>query len=259
MSMDSTGYGFVEDDNYYLERCPECKLENYTMAVASGQCAWCNFDGNAFSEKWLTIAGYEGLYEVSNMGRVKSLARDIANKGLFGSRSTCHNKELFLKGRPSSQGYLSVVLFKNAKTKQVRIHRLVAQLFLENPLNKPEVNHKDGDKNNCSLANLEWCTPAENSQHAFDTGLSKKFFGADNKSAKAVSMFTLEGKFIKTFSTRKEASEYAGVAVDTALRFSHRTAGGFRFKYACGADGRTPSQKAKQELAASLSQNDHEQ
>ena len=97
------------------------------------------------TEIWKDIKGYEGLYQVSNMGRVKS----------FNYKNT--GKEGILEGSKNKRGYKVVHLSKNGKTNHYRIHRLVAITFIPNPNNYPEVNHIDEDKNNNRMDNLEWC------------------------------------------------------------------------------------------------------
>lgn len=110
------------------------------------------------SEEWRDVVGYEGLYEVSNFGRVKSLQRDVAK---------------ILKSNPGIGGYLRVVLCKNEVKKNRFVHVLVAQAFIPNPEGKKQVNHRDGNKKNNHVDNLEWTTPAENIAHAFELGLRK--------------------------------------------------------------------------------------
>lgn len=98
-------------------------------------------------EVFLDIEGYEGLYQVSNLGNVKSL---VNNKGV--------SREKILKLEICSDGYKRVMLCKNKTKKRFKIHRLVAQSFIENPNNYPCVNHKDENKQNNVVENLEWCT-----------------------------------------------------------------------------------------------------
>lgn len=110
-------------------------------------------------EIWKDIIGYEGLYQISNFGRVKSFPR----------RGTTTK---ILKPRINRQGYLLVDLCKNAKSKRFPLHRLVAQAFISNPENKPEPNHEDGNKFNNHVSNLKWVTKSENIQHAMNNGLN---------------------------------------------------------------------------------------
>lgn len=116
-------------------------------------------------EIWKPIEGYEGLYEVSNRGRVRSL-----------DRYTTGNRNRLLKGkvlknRLNELSYCTVQLCLNGKPKSVRVHRLVAKAFIPNPDNKPFVNHIDGNPINNDVLNLEWCTQKENINHAYENGL----------------------------------------------------------------------------------------
>lgn len=113
-------------------------------------------------EIWKAIKDYEGKYEVSNLGRVKSLERT--------SRFNRKIKEKILAPREHTGGYLRVQLSR----KDFYIHRLVAETFIPNPENKSQVNHIDGNKRNNRVDNLEWNTPLENNLHAIRTGLNKK-------------------------------------------------------------------------------------
>lgn len=140
-------------------------------------------------EIWKPVVGYEGLYEVSNWGRVKSLK--------FG-------KELILKPCTNNCGYLHVVLSKNNKQKNFYVHRLVAQAFLPNPHNYPCVNHKDENPLNNNVENLEWCTYEYNNNF----GTINERFALKKK--KIVLQFTLEGKFIKEWPSAIDAEREGG-------------------------------------------------
>ena len=115
-------------------------------------------------EIWKQIEGFNNYY-ISNLGNVKSV--NYANNGI--------EKELVKV--PNYKGYLRVVLYNSNKKYKKRVSILVALHFIKNPENKPQVNHKDGNKLNNNYCNLEWATASENIQHAYDTGLrkSKKF------------------------------------------------------------------------------------
>lgn len=117
-------------------------------------------------EYWKNIKGYEELYQVSNNGYIKSLKRISWNgKGYH------EKKEMILKIQFDGRKYPQVTLSINGKIKTFRIHNLVANAFIPNPLNKRTINHIDGNKSNNHISNLEWNTYSENNQHAYDTGL----------------------------------------------------------------------------------------
>jgi len=109
------------------------------------------------SEVWKDVVGYEGLYQISTFGRVKSLKRFDTRGNLLKSR--------ILKNVSRGNGYLSVDLCKNATAKLFDLHRLVAQAYIPNPDSKPQVNHIDEDKTNNNVDNLEWVTIKENANH----------------------------------------------------------------------------------------------
>jgi hypothetical protein len=117
-------------------------------------------------EIWKDVIGYEGFYQVSNLGRVRSFDRLV--------KRNRHIKGRIHKLTLHSDGYYIATLYKENKEKKYKAHRLVAMAFVQNPNNKPFINHKDGNKLNNLPENLEWCTIVENNKHAFDTGLNIK-------------------------------------------------------------------------------------
>jgi len=137
-------------------------------------------------EIWKDIAGFEGYYQVSNLGRVKSLSRELNVKN--GIRKT---KERIIANTNNGTGYLICSLSKKNKRKSILTHRLVATAFIENFDILKEVNHKDGNKKNNSLCNLEWVTRQENINHSWDNKLTN-CIGETHHSSKLNNSLVLE-------------------------------------------------------------------
>ncbi len=116
-------------------------------------------------EIWKDISGYEGIYKISNKGNIKSLSRFHVPK------------DRILTGFKSNNGYVCIELSKEGFSSRFYVHRIMAIAFLPNPYNKPNINHKDGVRNNNNLDNIEWCTQKENIQHAHRTGLARVGIG----------------------------------------------------------------------------------
>lgn len=120
------------------------------------------------NERWKDIIGYEGLYKVSNFGRIKTVSRVRVN-----GRAVIKSKSIFRKTHISKEGYAHLTLTKDNNLKNHMVHRLVSIHFIKNPDGKEDVNHIDGNKLNNHVSNLEWCTQKENSQHALKNKLFK--------------------------------------------------------------------------------------
>lgn len=171
-------------------------------------------------EVWKDIAGYENLYQVSNIGRIKSLPRDTKNQYAF--------QERILKQSFDKYGYLVVGL----SGKTYKVHRLVAEAFLTKIKGKDIINHKDGNKTNNCINNLEWCTNQENIIHAYRTGLAVSKKGIESKKTKIVVIKNENEE--KRFMSVIEASEYLKVcksAISNCLRGRNKTCKGYEIKY----------------------------
>jgi predicted XRE-type DNA-binding protein len=131
-------------------------------------------------EEFLPIPGYEGLYEASDLGKLKSLYRETLSKN--GKRMIFPEK--ITSPKPHTSGYVRFNLTKNNIRTTFSAHVIVATLFIENPHNYPIVNHKDGIKWNNGKTNLEWGTSSMNNQHAIDTGLMPILVGEFGRNAK---------------------------------------------------------------------------
>lgn len=142
---------------------------------------------------WKPIEGYEGLYEISNTGRVKS------HQG----------RKKILNISLKKDGYVQVQLYKEKKYKQFLVHRLVALAFIDNPDNKYEINHIDGVRDNNNVDNLEWCTSRENTIDAINRG-SHPISAGNNFGGKEIATFYL-GVPVCKYKSIKKASESTGV------------------------------------------------
>lgn len=183
-------------------------------------------------EEWKKIAGYND-YLVSNNGRIKSLERLVPMP--MGGFRKCIEK--ILKPRIGIHGYYYVNLANENAIKSMCIHKIVALSFIENPGNKRCVNHKDGNKLNNKVSNLEWATHGENNQHAYDTGLktgaAKGKLGHLNPTSKKVAQYSLRGDLITVFASQGEAERKTGILqgnISAACNGVQNTAGGYKWQ-----------------------------
>ena len=174
-------------------------------------------------EIWKDIEGWDGIYQVSNLGRVKSLSRMLSNtKGVFMS------KERILKHGKDKNGYHRVNLYYNNRYTTFPIHRLVAIAFIPNPSNYPMVNHKDENKDNNCVSNLEWCTSKYNTNYG--TCIERM----RHSKMKRVAQYTLDGKLVKIWdspTTIQRETGWSLYAISLACLGVTKTSKGFIWKY----------------------------
>ena len=174
-------------------------------------------------EIWKDIKNFEQIYQVSNLGRVKSLARYVNSKG--GSQRLV--KECILVPVLTSNGYLKVSL-NNATRKTFNIHRLVAEAFIPNPDNKPQVNHIDENKTDNTVTNLNWMTSKENINHG--TAITRRIATTTNDSNRSQSVTN----GIDIFPSMHEASRITGIhqgSISNVCKGKRYYAGGYHWEY----------------------------
>jgi hypothetical protein len=184
-------------------------------------------------EIWKPIEGYEGLYEVSNLGRIRR--RKFVN--MYGSK----DKIIILEPQKRKNGYMQVILRDKERFSERLVHRVVAMAFLPKVDGKEFVNHKDGNKTNNRANNLEWCTRSENMIHAYRNALAKCHakgkFGKDSASAKAVEMLDEQGNVLRRFGSLIDAAHFVGAQRSANIcmcckGYKRKTAYGYMWRYA---------------------------
>lgn len=178
-------------------------------------------------EIWKDIPEYKGLYQASNLGRIKSLDRYVNH--------SIKNKKQKIKGKIKSirldsiNQCLIIDLSKNGKVKTLLVHRLIAKTFINNNLNKREINHKNGIKTDNRTENLEWCTSSENKIHAIKNNLIKHY-------KKQIYQYDKNGNLINRFNSITEAADCMNVCISSisnALIGYSKSSCGFIWSYKC--------------------------
>lgn len=177
------------------------------------------------NEIWKDIAGWEGRYKVSNLGRVLSYNRPNGHK------------DAIVVPHPNEKGYLMVHLYRKPVSKTVKVHKLVAEAFIPNPAHLPEVNHIDGDKSNNRVDNLEWMTRKANVEHARKTGAMDgvlKALGDYRETTKipviATNKATGEETAYESINAAARGCETAAIRVLQCIRGERKSSKGFSFR-----------------------------
>lgn len=173
-------------------------------------------------EIWKDAIGFEGLYQISNYGRARSISHAVnCNTGMRVVRGK------ILKPVDRGNGYAFVTFGKDGKQFNISLHRMVARIFIPNPLNLPEVNHIDRNPMNARADNLEWCDRKYNNNYAGRAWRSAR------KRIRAVSQYDLDGKSIKRYLSLSEAAKASGVSagnISNCCKKKRCTAGGYRWE-----------------------------
>ena len=163
-------------------------------------------------EVWLPIKGFEGKLEVSNMGRIRSVERIVA----FGSQKRKVHQTIY-KLKNDKDGYKMI----STPEKNIKVHRAVAETFIQNPENKPQVNHIDGNKTNNMVENLEWVTQEENMGHA-----------SRNRLTKHVSVIRDDGEEYHTVTEAAKANGVSVACISEVINGHQKTSAGHSFRKA---------------------------
>lgn len=166
-------------------------------------------------EVWKDIPKFEGLYQASNLGKIKSLPKLVNNRFKDISKA-----ERILKPSKAKNGYLRVVLVKNGAKKYMSVHRLIAITFLPNNFGLEQVNHKNKNKEDNRVENLEWCTSKYNTRYSV---------------AKKIEQYDLDGKYIKTWNCIRDVENELSIKnnnLNHCLKNKNKTAGGYIWRYA---------------------------
>jgi hypothetical protein len=176
-------------------------------------------------EIWKDIPGYEGLYQASDLGRIKRVGYEYYGTNQYNCKYKIKKKEKILIPRLKNN-YLGVILTKNKNKKNWLVHRLVALTFVDNPHKYNEINHKDENPLNNSFTNLEWCS------HSYNINYGSRIQKVISKVCKPILQYDLDGNFIKEWNTMNEAIRfYNNRHISNVCKKQRKTASGYIWCY----------------------------
>ena len=181
-------------------------------------------------EEWRDVEGYEGLYQVSNEGRVKTLGRTVN----YNDGRTRYFEPKILSQHYDKDGYCQVCFSIDGKTYQKKVHRLVAQAFIPNPNNYPMVNHKDECKTNNFVENLEWCDCKYNLNYGTNPARISERVRNNKYISKEIVQITLDGNIVRVYPSTREVERELGLwhtGVSACALGKNNSCGGFKWKF----------------------------
>lgn len=181
-------------------------------------------------EKWRDIEGYEGIYQVSNEGRVKTLGRTVT----YRSGKIRYFEPKILSQHYDKDGYCQVSFCIDGKSYQKKVHRLVAQAFIPNPNNYPMVNHKDECKTNNFVENLEWCDCKYNLNYGTNPARISERVRNNKYLSKEVVQITLDGNIVRVYPSTREVERELGLfhtSISACALGKINKCGGYKWKY----------------------------
>lgn len=183
-------------------------------------------------EVWKPIPGWEGLYEISNLAKVRHLPYTRGKgKHIYGGK--------IIKPYKNNNGYWMIALMWKHKQKNMLLHRALAMAFIPNPNNLPFINHKDSDRANCTIDNLEWCDRSYNTKYSYDFNNRRAYMnwkkGIKHSNAKSVIQLSVDGKYVNKYESIMDAERATGIfnsSIIATLKGRQKTAGGYKWIYA---------------------------
>lgn len=218
-----------------LARVAPEKLTN-PISLPTSTLGFTTRDGGLMAQEvWRDVVGYEGLYEVSNLGNVRGVARTHLRYDRHGNAYEVHVPARYLVKKDNSNGYYRVSLSRDNRVRRFLVHRLVAMAFVENPDNLPVIDHIDGDRHNNDASNLRWCTQGDNLHYSYQNGRETVFTRAyvRKHQARATSrpVIRSDGEEFPSVVAASRALGLSESAVSQVVNGRAKTAGGYSFTF----------------------------